>query len=188
MGWPDPSDQTGSGREAPPATAFVPWFLGASLGGGNTENAIKKGSVYKYLNSIKVFKCPGDAGLRLVSYGQNCYLNGELFGPTILKSGKIKHSALTYVHIDEHDFRGGDQNGYNLGSFAIRPKPDNRWVDYVGNFHGMGSGISFWDGHADIIRWDLKTTIFYSTNDTDVSSDPRDLRKIQQLRGGVEVD
>jgi len=192
MGWPDPSDQTGNGlREAPPATAFYPWFLGTQIYGagyGNTELAIKKGSVYKYLNSIKVFKCAGDTGLRLVSYGQNCYLNGETFGPTINKASKIKHSALTYLHIDEHDFRGGDEFGYNLGSFAIRPMPDTRWVDYVGNFHGMASGVSFWDGHADIIKWDLRTTIFFSANDTDVSGDPRDLRKIQKLRGGVEVD
>src|SRR3954468_2579332 len=49
-----------------PGSPFVPWFLGGNY--GNTERAIVEGSVYKYLKSIKVYKCPGDGGDRLVSY------------------------------------------------------------------------------------------------------------------------
>jgi hypothetical protein len=77
------------------------------------------------LKSTKVFKCPGDLGLRKVSYGANCYLNGETgrgnFGPTVLKIQHVKHPTNTFILIDEYDFRNGDQFGYNLGSFAIVP-------------------------------------------------------------------
>jgi prepilin-type N-terminal cleavage/methylation domain-containing protein len=200
MGWPDPGSEAPPARPAPPATSFVPIFLGTSLpippntgtaGNGNTEEAIKRGSLYKFLKTTKVFKCPGDLGLRKMSYGANCYLNGETagggFGTTVLKLSQVKHHSSTFVLIDEHDFRGGDQGGYNLGSFAIQPMPSNTWVDYVGNFHGMASGVSFLDGHADILAWELKSTIFYSTNNNTVT-DPRDIRKLQKIRGGPPVD
>jgi len=200
MGWPDPGAEAPPNRPQPPANVFVPIFLGTSLPippntgtapNGNTEEAIKRGSIYKYLNSTKVFKCPGDLGLRKMSYGPNCFLNGETgngnFGTTVLKIQHVKHPSSTFVLIDEYDFRGGDQFGYNLGSFAIQPQPSNTWVDYVGNFHGSASGVSFLDGHADIIKWDLKSTIFYSTNNNTVT-DPRDIRKLQKIRGGPPVD
>ena len=89
MGWPDPGSEGPPARPQPPATSFVPIFLGTSLpippgtgtaGNGNTEEAIKRGSLYKYLKTTKVFKCPGDLGLRKMSYGANCYLNGETAG------------------------------------------------------------------------------------------------------------
>src|ERR1041384_7464207 len=75
LGWPDPGGR--ADPPTPPTSAFVPWFLGGAMGGGNTDDAIKRGSVYKYLKTTKVYKCPGDKGLRKVSYGPNCYLNGE---------------------------------------------------------------------------------------------------------------
>src|SRR5438552_9157047 len=67
MGWPDPHVESPPYRPQPPATAFVPWFLGAAFpGGGNTEDAIKKGCIYPYLKTLKVFKCAGDLGSRKV--------------------------------------------------------------------------------------------------------------------------
>jgi hypothetical protein len=194
MGWPDPRVEGTPARPQPPATAFVPIFLGNRVFGaqyGNTDEAIKKGCLYPYLKQLKVFKCPGDVGLRKVSYGANCYLNGETanggFGPTVLKMNDVKHPTSTFILIDEYDFRDGDPGGYNQGSFALQPMPSNTWVDYVGNFHGMASGVSFLDGHADIMKWDLKSTIMYSTNNQSVT-DTRDIRKLQQLRGGPPVD
>src|SRR5215831_13724728 len=44
LGWPDP----GGRAESPQPNLYVPWFLGGSLGGGNTKDAIKKGYIFKY--------------------------------------------------------------------------------------------------------------------------------------------
>jgi prepilin-type N-terminal cleavage/methylation domain-containing protein len=198
MGWPD-SPQTGS-PTVPGTYWFQPWFLGTSrpippgstIPNGNTEEAIKRGCLYTYTRQTKIFKCPGDLGLRKVSYGQNCYLSGEDFGggetpPTIFKMSKIRHSASTFVYIDEYDSRGGDPFGYNLGSFAILPKPSNVWVDYPGMFHGYASVVSFVDGHADVLSWDLQQTRHLWTNNV-TATDPRDIRKLQDIRGGKSVD
>jgi prepilin-type N-terminal cleavage/methylation domain-containing protein len=194
MGWPD-SPSTG------PATAigthwFVPWFLGTSrpipagtgtAPNGNTDEAIKRGCLYQYMKSVRPYKCPGDFGLRKVSYGQNCYLNGEDFGGTVFKITKVKHPSKTFVFVDEYDKRGGDPTGYNLGSFAILPQPSNTWVDYPGMFHAYASTISFLDGHADVLVWENKETRYLWNNNITVT-DPRDIRKLQKARGGPAVD
>jgi prepilin-type processing-associated H-X9-DG protein len=60
-------------------------------------------------------------------------------------------------------------------------------VDYVGFFHGSASGVSFLDGHADIITWDLKSTLYFNSNGQP-AGDVRDIRKLQKLRGGPPVD
>jgi prepilin-type N-terminal cleavage/methylation domain-containing protein len=199
MGWPD-SPSTGS-PSAPGTYWFVPWFLGNSRAippgtgtapNGNTEEAIKRGSLYQYLKQTRVFKCPGDLGLRKVSYGQNCYLNGEDFGGgevpgTVFKISKVRHHSKTFAYLDEYDSRGGDPLGYNLGSFAILPKPANVWVDYPGMFHNYASTASFLDGHAEVITWDLQQTRHLWTNNV-TATDPRDIRKLQEFRGGKSVD
>ncbi|HEV8377453.1 MAG TPA: prepilin-type N-terminal cleavage/methylation domain-containing protein [Tepidisphaeraceae bacterium] len=185
MGWPD-SPTTGT-LNVPGTYWFVPWFLGASRGGGNTEDAIRRGCLFPYVKSLKIFKCPGDFGLRKVSYGQNCYLNGEDFGGTVFKLTKVKHPSKTFVYLDEYDKRGGDPLGYNLGSFAILPQPSNVWVDYPGMFHGYASTVSFLDGHADSLVWELKETR-YLWNNNITATDPRDIRKLQKVRGGPAVD
>jgi len=181
MGWPDASRA--------PANQFYPWFLGANFpGGGNTELAVKNGSIYKFNKSLKIYKCPGDTGLRKVSYGINCYLNGEdNFGGSVLKMSKVKKHTNTFVFIDEYDYRGGDITGYNLGSFGILPEPSNTWVDYPGMFHGYASAVSFLDGHADVIVWDLISTRYFATNSITVT-DPKDIRKLQKIRGGPPQD
>src|SRR5258706_4818066 len=68
MGWPHPNAEAPPARPQPPATVFVPIFLGTShappagstIPNGNTEEAIKRGCIYPYLRTTKVFKCPGD--------------------------------------------------------------------------------------------------------------------------------
>jgi prepilin-type N-terminal cleavage/methylation domain-containing protein len=187
-GWPD-APTSGSPTMIGPHM-FVPLFQGQSRGpgNGNTLDAIKRGWVYPLLKSPKPFKCPGDTGLRLVSVGQNCYLNGEPnFGGTVYKMSKVKHHVKTFVFIDEYDPRGGDPFGYNLGSFAILPQPSNTWVDFPGMFHGYASVVSFLDGHSDVLTWDLAQTRHLWTNNV-AANDQRDIRKLQAIRGGPPVD
>ena len=192
MGWPD-SPTTGP-SSTPGTYWFMPWFLGTSrpftgstIPNGNTDEAIKRGCLYQFLHSTKPFKCPGDLGLRKVSYGQNCYLNGEDFGGTVFKMSKVRHPSKTFTYVDEYDARGGDPGGYNLGSFAILPKPSNVWVDYPGMFHGYASVVSFMDGHSDVLVWELNQTKHLWNNNV-TATDLRDILKLQNTRGGPAVD
>ena len=173
---------------------FVPVFIGnrRDARGGNTDWAIENGSLHKFLKNLKVWKCPGDPTLRKVSYGVNHYLNGEPgmvggCGPYVLKRSQVKRSSRVFVFIDEYDWRDGDALGYNRGAFGIKPFPDNTWVDYPAPYHLGGTVVSFLDSHCEYIQWDLQTTRFITTNNTG-APDPRDLRKLQKIRGGLDAN
>jgi hypothetical protein len=62
-----------------------------------------------------------------------------------------------------------------------------KWVDYPGMFHGYASVVSFLDGHAEVIVWDLHETKHILGPNT-ITLNDKDLLKIQLLRGGPEVD
>jgi prepilin-type N-terminal cleavage/methylation domain-containing protein len=166
---------------------FIPWFRGGDY--GNTERSITEGSVFKYMRSIKVFKCPGDLGDRLVSYGVNNYLNGQTksdgsWGTTVEKINKVKRPSETFVLIDEFDKR---PDNYNRGSFIVAPMPIVKWVDYPGMYHQYAAGVSFLDGHSDVVVFDLYETRYILGPNT-VPTNPKDLLKIQKIRGGPPLD
>src|SRR5687767_6770489 len=81
LGWPDGT----GGPQLPglrPPTDFIPYFIGHgrtggmnppltkqdNLGvvGGNTEEAIERGSLFKYAKTVKIYRCPSAPDQRLV--------------------------------------------------------------------------------------------------------------------------
>jgi hypothetical protein len=54
-------------------------------------------------------------------------------------------------------------------------------------FHGYASVVSFVDGHADVLVWDLQQTRHLWANDLP-ATDTRDILKLQNIRGGPSVD
>jgi prepilin-type processing-associated H-X9-DG protein len=164
-GWPARTDK------------YVPWFLGPEWAGrpgfkgpyGNTEAAIREGSLFKYARNPNVFHCPGDFGWHLVSYGVNAWLNGEGAGgakPAIaLKRGEIRKTSEVFVFIDENDVRdpGVTVNAYNKGSFMV-PRTGNNWIDIPGTWHNSGCNVSFVDSHVEYKRWVDKSTLDYAKN------------------------
>lgn len=154
----------------------LPWFHG-----GNTERHIKEGALYKYTKSTKVYHCPGDFGFHLVSYGLNCYLNGESFGgsPVVTKRQKIRKPTETFVFIDENDYRFS--GGYwNIGSFGL--VNGDSWIDYPGWWHSKGAVVSFADGHVSYLKWVDSRTWTMNTNSVSTPNN-KDLKNLQKIKG-----
>ena len=204
MGWPDPGNESPPNRPQPPATAFVPIFLGNALPippntgtapNGNTEEAIKRGCIYKYLNQVKVFHCPGDTGSRsgFEAVATTSRATGCATAASSSTSRRCKRSTWTPRH--ERPVSSMFQKSRLVvvrGTSVVPPWGSGlngpfHWFNQPGQRHGRGANLSFLDGHADILTWDLKSTIFYSTNNNTVN-DPRDIRKLQKIRGGPPVD
>lgn len=85
----------------------------------------------------------------------NSHLNGNYiedeYNKTFRKTTEISRPSSLYVCIDEWDVTIND------GMFAIKAMAPNsgRIIlhDFPGMYHGLASGLSFADGHAETRRW-----------------------------------
>jgi prepilin-type N-terminal cleavage/methylation domain-containing protein/prepilin-type processing-associated H-X9-DG protein len=119
--------------------------------------------LYKYVNSLGVYKCPADRATTKGPFGtgggipkvrsnsMSCFMNplpGESrpMGKTYRRqSDFILGPAMTWVTIDENPA------SINDGWFVHESKTG--WVDYPASYHNNAGGISFADGHSEIKKW-----------------------------------
>lgn len=138
-------------------------------------NGFREGAIYPYLESTKVFHCPGDPRLRkgasgnwspsvppryyhmYRSYGMPDFYAITDYGiETSLTNIKAGGQKLLFVE-DQYD-----RMYYNIDGWSYIPY-DNAYWDPLGNYHNKGCTFSFVDGHAEEYRWkDRRTMIFMS--------------------------
>ena len=117
-----------------------------------------------YVGTHRVFKCPGDrstAVIRNVTYprvrsvSMNSWLAGTDFLDEIGKGFRMNYKlsdlaepapSKTWVFIDEREDWIND--GYFLVSMAL-----NHFMDPPAMYHAGAGGLSFVDGHAEILKW-----------------------------------
>lgn len=167
------------------------WCPGTMTGATMTNSdLIKVGQIYKYVNSIKVYKCPADrkstrgpyAGPpneSVRSMSMNCWFNPiTAWNTTDKRINKTTDMidpapAMTWVTIDENPA------SINDGWFVVQW--GNTWVDYPASYHNNAGGLSFADGHAEIKKWRDRTVLDMKTSaSTQASKLIEDLRWIQQ--------
>ncbi|HEX8915816.1 MAG TPA: prepilin-type N-terminal cleavage/methylation domain-containing protein [Humisphaera sp.] len=141
---------------------------------GNTEAAIRRGLIFKYVNDTSVYRCPADpARSNLRTYSVSCALNGEL-SPKWTQRQQIRSPDQTMLMIEEWDPRG-----FNINSFGV-PLTGDAWIDFPAWWHDGGANLSFCDGHVEYWKWDEKTTrdlnSFYA-----VTPNNPDLKRLQAV-------
>ena len=147
---------------------------------GPSLDAIRNGTLYRYLNLLEVYRCPADfvqepatGMLRARSYSINGYCNGSWpTYPAVNQITRIKRASEIFVFIEELDYRG-----WNMGSFVIQD-PFN-FVDYPPSWHMRGACLSFADGHCEAWQWADKRTTVIRANYT-VSPNNPDFTRIRQ--------
>jgi prepilin-type N-terminal cleavage/methylation domain-containing protein/prepilin-type processing-associated H-X9-DG protein len=132
------------------------------------EEGIKAGPLAKYVDGVGAYHCPGDLrtkrlkpgkGWAYDSYSKANGMNGLKDWQGGAQAPYRKMSAIdgtseAMVFIEESDPRGN-----NLGTWVIDVMPSPGWVDPFAIFHGETSTLAFADGHADLHRWVVPTTI-----------------------------
>jgi len=121
------------------------------VGSGNTENSIKYGQMYPYVESMKPYRCTNpinDEYLR--SYSINGQLNGERIVTDKLTG--VVDPGGTLLMIEEDDWRGYNVNSWFLNSI-------NTWVDYVSGNHNEGDNLVFVDGSMQYWQWEDPDTL-----------------------------
>jgi len=124
---------------------------------------IKRGLLYPYVKSLKVYHCPADARIDIIeqqayrSYSITGGMNGEAgsFGAEpIGVYDEIRNPGTKIVFLEESDDRG-----WNMGSWVINPNKPDCWVDPLAGWHNDRSTMGFADGHSEKHRWQDDRTI-----------------------------
>ena len=157
------------------------WCAGTMLDANSATNQgpLMYGLVYKYVNSVKVYKCPADTAtqyfpaangaprIRSLSMSQT-FAKGDWLTPgtpniyrTYTKLGSVVKPAETWVLIDEAP------NSINDAAFAVQMTGDTtspgaaHVEDRPAGYHAGACGMSFADGHSVIHKW--KSPRMYGT-------------------------
>ena len=147
--------------------------------------AIRRGTLYTYLNDLTVYRCPNDE-YHDRTYSLNAYLNsndqkegsGGVYHPHIARSMfNITNAARTFAFIEENDRRGE-----NLGAFVIDVPPVPVWIDYPAVWHSRGTCLSFMDGHCESWKWSDPRTLAINDHFAQTPNNP-DLTRLQAVVG-----
>jgi prepilin-type N-terminal cleavage/methylation domain-containing protein/prepilin-type processing-associated H-X9-DG protein len=149
-----------------PGGIYAQWVLGTADSAPQWTNDfnLTQGTLWPYLNSLPVYKCPGDTardGNRNYSMnswlnGVNSFLNGTTPQPWNTQCywyqkvsdlvGKMEQTT-TMVFVDEGAATMND------GFFAENPADPTTWIDCPAHYHINGSNLSYVDGHVANRRW-----------------------------------
>ena len=116
-------------------------------------DAIRDGLLFKYLESVKVYRCPVAKSFEMRTYSCSHAMNGASFdgGPVLKSMYKIEHPALRLVFLD--DF-GEDWDA----AWAV-PWSRPAWWNPIPARHGAGTTVAFADGHSEWWAWKDARTI-----------------------------
>ena len=129
---------------------------------------LNRSPIRPYLESNRAFHCPGSP-LRITrsrtpqkfrNYSMSHVFDDGSFLPdslyrTYARQEEIAAPSRTFVLIDEHPDSLND--GSFVNEMVQRVISSPRVIDFPGNQHDGGAGISFADGSAQIHRWRGKT-------------------------------
>jgi prepilin-type N-terminal cleavage/methylation domain-containing protein/prepilin-type processing-associated H-X9-DG protein len=149
------------------------WCMGTMHEGPSWTNTIliMDSLLFKYVNSLGVYKCPADRATTRSPFGKgggvpkvrsnsmNCFMNplpGETRarGKTFRNQGDfVLGPSKTWVTIDENPA------SINDGWFVHESKTS--FVDYPASYHNNAGGLSFADGHSEIKKWKAPAILTY---------------------------
>ncbi len=131
------------------------WVASPASASAESEDHLKDGKLFPYLQNVKVYRCPSEPRLYLRSYAMSMYIGGvpgwHITQANVLS--QIDSPARRILTLDENDPRG-----HNLGAWAIYPDDhathSEYWIDWPAAFHfGNANVMSFADGHVQVYEF-----------------------------------
>jgi prepilin-type N-terminal cleavage/methylation domain-containing protein len=152
---------------------YASWVLGdeSTLDGATNVLWIENGLLFPYVNSLPVFKSPGDnkslnpvlqGNQRLRSYSRNCWMNadqGDNWNTTEGYTGtarqQVVYTKLTGIRQPADRWVFIEENPYSIndGMFVCDIADLHYWIDVPASYYNHGCVLSFADGHAESKIW-----------------------------------
>ena len=129
------------------------------------QHAISEGTMWKYVNDYKVYKCPvGDKGNRVtyfMCHSMNTYPGSPgKDAPMVKLRTQIRRTAERFVFIDNGNLKQGAF--YVSYSTNGNSNPPGQWYDMAIR-HGYGTTFVFADQHVEYRKWtDPQVPISYA--------------------------
>ena len=144
-----------------------------------TASNIENGVLFRYNNSVKIYKCPADRALIKTSTGPAFASTRSFSMSDALGKNGQKYSQIidpspphAFVFIDE------DSRTINDGNISITAYPEDKWgTDLPAKRHLNGCVLSFADGHIEHWKWRSRAPFIPNTSSKE---DFLDLRRLQQ--------
>jgi len=110
--------------------------------GGHADFDVTRGTVYRYVNSAELYRCPSDATDNLCSYGANCNTDH-------LPRSQVMKPAETCLLLEEGTGVPTSNDGYFNANLTF--------ADAVVRRHNNGCVYGFCDGHVAWHKWANET-------------------------------
>ena len=121
----------------------------AWVGADSDTNCIQNGTLYRYANNPRIYRCPTDQSTRLVNYSISCHVGyGSEDGGAAVQLNLIANPPKTMVFVEEWDPRAAYAP---MGCWNLSHPAD--WYDSPAVWHRDGTSFSFADGHAEYWVW-----------------------------------
>jgi prepilin-type N-terminal cleavage/methylation domain-containing protein/prepilin-type processing-associated H-X9-DG protein len=164
------------------------WVTG-NAGLDDDPATITSGSIYPYVKSVAIYRCPSDHSailglsvLTLRSYSLSCFMGGPQSDTddwgvqTLHKTSQIQKSSTTLTFLEEDVSTIDD--GHFLYSATI-----NNWFNTPAWRHNNGDTLAFADGHVEYWKWRggfPTDTYFQSGGDLTDPLQLEDVKRMQQ--------
>jgi prepilin-type N-terminal cleavage/methylation domain-containing protein/prepilin-type processing-associated H-X9-DG protein len=171
------------------------WIGGTvnALPGATNINDIKAGRLWKYNNSLEIYRCPNDIGAlssggRKFTRVRSFAMSGRMNGPTaaaFVNPGLPFFTSLSSIFdpspSDAFVFVDENSDSIDDGFYAVRANVRNSgfWQNTPASRHGNAGQVSFADGHAEYWRWKEGTTAKLKGLDKTTKAGDRDLERFR---------
>jgi prepilin-type N-terminal cleavage/methylation domain-containing protein/prepilin-type processing-associated H-X9-DG protein len=153
------------------------WAAGDMRNAGDrtNPNVIRNALLYRYINSLEIYKCPGNTLDMVRGISMNMAMGGTFGGASppiksggsyanfangtyknFVKAADVSRPSDMWVFMDENDTDSSGAVNLNDPYFFTRfTLSYGGWafVDLPATYHGNAAGLSWADGHASIRRW-----------------------------------
>jgi prepilin-type N-terminal cleavage/methylation domain-containing protein/prepilin-type processing-associated H-X9-DG protein len=169
--------------------------LAYELPGATNDATIRKGMLFPYNTSVRIYACPGQQRVEVISRritipatpARSFSISGQMDGgvwdgrtvsplilganpasaPAYTKTSQINRPApaMSFVFMDESEYTIED------GYFAVLVN-ENTWQNYPAFRHGESASLSFADGHGELKHW-IEPSTGHLTNPDGLVPAPR---------------
>ncbi|HVU07225.1 MAG TPA: prepilin-type N-terminal cleavage/methylation domain-containing protein [Verrucomicrobiae bacterium] len=159
------------------------WVTGnAALDTNSTT--ISNGSLYPYVKSIQIYKCPSDRSLVLAttiptwrSYSLSCYMGGPQEDTDDYGFEPLNHENQIHKPSTTLTFLEEDISTIEDGHFLYSPMI-NQWLNIPAWRHQNGDTLTFADGHVEYWKW--RGTLPAEGSTPTTSTELQDFKRVQQ--------